>query len=584
MATITLSPTSASGTSWSNTANVYDGNTSTSGTVSVASNNYADRFLTCNFDTSVIPSGATINSATLTVIAKQSSSRSTRRITPQVDINGDSSKRVIEQQLTTTSSTTLTADVSSYMSDLTSLSITPSVSTTRSGTFTLYEVYIDVDYTIVQTYTVTFKDYNGNVLNTQTVEEGRSATNPGYPSRDGYLCIGWDNDYSNVTSDIDVTAQYVQEQSVPSNNIMTTFDSADWTFLNFNAIERKANSLSGTTSAAWGGFYLSYPDSWKGKDITIGFNETEGGVAGVNVQSLGGETNYLSLNNIRTSGTVNIPTGTTNVYIVINRSEIGNAWITGLYAREVIEHTVTFKNWNGDVLKTETVEEGSDATPPSDPVRDGYRFTGWNGVYTNITADTDITAQYIKIYNIVASAGTGGTISPSGTTTVDEGSSQTYIISANTGYGIKDVLVDDISQGEITSYTFTDVTANHTLSVIFKEIPRVIAAIKKNVFYANNIYEGYDNFAIGKDGVYLNAIYEDLNEDENIYLDKNGILHVYQFIEDINYGIFNPETDLIDFEYESDGSGSYTLTGWKGTLNGKPSTEMIIPDNENIIL
>ena len=584
MATITLRPTSASGTSWSNTANIYDGNTSTSGRVSVASNNYADRFLTCNFDTSVIPSGATINSATLTVIAKQSSSRSTRRITPQVDINGDSSKRVIEQQLTTTSSTTLTADVSSYMSDLTSLSITPSVSTTRSGTFTLYEVYIDVDYTIVQTYTVTFKDYNGNVLNTQTVEEGRSATNPGYPSRDGYLCIGWDNDYSNVTSDIDVTAQYVQEQSVPSNNIMTTFDSADWTFLNFNAIERKANSLSGTTSAAWGGFYLSYPDSWKGKDITIGFNETEGGVAGVNVQSLGGETNYLSLNNIRTSGTVNIPTGTTNVYIVINRSEIGNAWITGLYAREVIEHTVTFKNWNGDVLKTETVEEGSDATPPSDPVRDGYRFTGWNGVYTNITADTDITAQYIKIYNIVASAGTGGTISPSGTTTVDEGSSQTYIISANTGYGIKDVLVDDISQGEITSYTFTDVTANHTLSVIFKEIPRVIAAIKKNVFYANNIYEGYDNFAIGKDGVYLNAIYEDLNEDENIYLDKNGILHVYQFIEDINYGIFNPETDLIDFEYESDGSGSYTLTGWKGTLNGKPSTEMIIPDNENIIL
>ena len=153
------------------------------------------------------------------------------------------------------------------------------------------------------------------------------------------------------------------------------------------------------------------------------------------------------------------------------------------------------------------------------------------------------------------------------------------------GYSpIKDVLVDDISQGEITSYTFTDVTANHTLSVIFKEIPRVIAAIKKNVFYANNIYEGYDNFAIGKDGVYLNAIYEDLNEDENIYLDKNGILHVYQFIEDINYGIFNPETDLIDFEYESDGSGSYTLTGWKGTLNGKPSTEMIIPDNENIIL
>ena len=81
------------------------------------------------------------------------------------------------------------------------------------------------------------------------------------------------------------------------------------------------------------------------------------------------------------------------------------------------------------------------------------------------------------------------------------------------------------------SYTFTDVTANHTLSVIFKEIPRVIAAIKKNVFYAINIFEGYNNFSIGADGVYLNVIHEDLNENENIYLDSNGILHVYKFIE-----------------------------------------------------
>ncbi len=140
MASITLRPTSATGTSWSNTANIYDGSTSTAGTVSVASNNYADRFLTCNFDTSVIPSGATINSATLTVIAEQSSSTSSRRITPQVDINGDSSNRVIDQQLTSTSSTTLTADVTSYISNLTSLTVTPYVTTTRSGTFTLYEV------------------------------------------------------------------------------------------------------------------------------------------------------------------------------------------------------------------------------------------------------------------------------------------------------------------------------------------------------------------------------------------------------------------------------------------------------------
>ena len=190
----------------------------------------------------------------------------------------------------------------------------------------------------------------------------------------------------------------------------------------------------------------------------------------------------------------------------------------------------------------------------------------------------------LPIYNIVASAGTGGTISPSGATIVDEGNSQTYTILTNRGYGIKDVLVDGVSQGAIRSYTFTDVNSNHTIEVVFESVPIVVAAIEKNIFYAIKVFEGYDKFSIGKDGVYLNQIAEDLNEDENIYLDNNANLHVYQFIEDINYGIFNPETDLKDFEYESDGSGSYTLTGWKGTLNGIPSTELVIPDNKNIIL
>ncbi len=44
------------------------------------------------------------------------------------------------------------------------------------------------------------------------------------------------------------------------------------------------------------------------------------------------------------------------------------------------------------------------------------------------------------------------------------------------------------------------------------------------------------------------------------------------------------ETILIDFDYTDNGDGTYTLTGWKGTYNGKPSTEMIIPNFDRIIL
>ena len=57
-------------------------------------------------------------------------------------------------------------------------------------------------------YTVTFKDWDGTVLSTQSVEEGTAATAPAVPGRTGYTFTGWDVDFSNVTSDLVVTAQY----------------------------------------------------------------------------------------------------------------------------------------------------------------------------------------------------------------------------------------------------------------------------------------------------------------------------------------------------------------------------------------
>ncbi len=70
-------------------------------------------------------------------------------------------------------------------------------------------------------------------------------------------------------------------------------------------------------------------------------------------------------------------------------------------------------------------------------------------------------------YSIIASAGTGGTISPSGTVTVTSGGSQTFTITANSGYQISDVKVDDVSQGAISTYTFSNVTQDHTISATF---------------------------------------------------------------------------------------------------------------------
>ena len=71
-------------------------------------------------------------------------------------------------------------------------------------------------------------------------------------------------------------------------------------------------------------------------------------------------------------------------------------------------------------------------------------------------------------YTITASAGAGGTISPSGSVSVAQGGGKAFIIAANTGYQISSVMVDGVSQGAVSSYTFSNVTANHTISASFK--------------------------------------------------------------------------------------------------------------------
>ena len=123
----------------------------------------------------------------------------------------------------------------------------------------------------VTKHTVTFKDWNGTVLKTQSVYHTGAATAPANPTRTGYTFTGWDKAFTNVTANLVVTAQY-------------------------------------------------------------------------------------SINT----------------------------------------YTVTFKDWNGTVLKTQQVQYGGAATAPANPTRTGYTFTGWDKAFTNVTANLVVTAQYVQ--------------------------------------------------------------------------------------------------------------------------------------------------------------------------------------------
>ena len=71
-------------------------------------------------------------------------------------------------------------------------------------------------------------------------------------------------------------------------------------------------------------------------------------------------------------------------------------------------------------------------------------------------------------YTITATAGAHGSISPSGKVEVVEGSSQIFVITAEDGYEIESLTVDGKSVDAVTSYTFENVTAAHTIAVTFK--------------------------------------------------------------------------------------------------------------------
>lgn len=74
----------------------------------------------------------------------------------------------------------------------------------------------------------------------------------------------------------------------------------------------------------------------------------------------------------------------------------------------------------------------------------------------------------VTTYTITALAGTGGTITPTGKVSVAQGASQTFKMTPDKGYAVADVLIDGKSVGAVSTYTFGQVTAAHTISVTFR--------------------------------------------------------------------------------------------------------------------
>ena len=92
--------------------------------------------------------------------------------------------------------------------------------------------------------------------------------------------------------------------------------------------------------------------------------------------------------------------------------------------------------------------------------------------FTNVAADHTIAASFTgPAYTITASAGAGGSITPSGVIPTPCGADVAFAIAASPGYHVADVVVDGFSSGALPGFTFTDVQANHEIAASFAANP-----------------------------------------------------------------------------------------------------------------
>ncbi len=209
----------------------------------------------------------------------------------------------------------------------------------------------------LKTYTVTFKDYDGTELKTETVGHGKSATAPPAPTREGYTFDRWDVEFTNVTSNLTVTATY------KVNSYTITFNS------------NGGSSVQGVTVDY--GSKIPHPTSPTKEGYTFG-----------------GWYKDAALTNSWDFTTDTMPLNGTTLYA---------KW-------DLKTYTVTFKDYDGTELKTETVGHGKSVTAPPAPTREGYTFDRWDVEFTNITNNLTVTATYkMNSYKITFNSN-GGSI------------------------------------------------------------------------------------------------------------------------------------------------------------------------------
>jgi hypothetical protein len=116
-------------------------------------------------------------------------------------------------------------------------------------------------------------------------------------------------------------------------------------------------------------------------------------------------------------------------------------------------------------------------------------------VFSDVTRDHTLSVTFaLTTVSITPSAGFGGSIAPSIMQTLLPGSDATFSIRVNSGFYVLDVLVDGVSVGPVSSYTFHNVTTAHTISATFHA--KVVTSLTMNTSHST-VTHGHTDYFFG---------------------------------------------------------------------------------------
>ena len=239
-------------------------------------------------------------------------------------------------------------------------------------------------------HSVTFVDYDGTVLSAQSVAHGSAAIEPTAPEREGYAFIGWDKDFSNVTEDMTVTAQY----SANSYSITYTINGEEYAVRNYEygaAVSAPEYTVpEGHTFSGW-----DIPETMPAENLVLD------AVLTVNSYSI----TYTINGEEYTAQTYEFGAAVSAPEYTVPEGHTFSGWnIPETMPAEdlVIDATCTINVYevtlidglNGDPIAVLYVAHGQDAVLPDAPEHAGYIFDRWDGDPTNVTENRTITACY----------------------------------------------------------------------------------------------------------------------------------------------------------------------------------------------